>query len=559
MKKRIFTLLLALMMCAFAVCSFAAEPPADEVLIGGTGDTETRMQVRLDGTDEDWSSSDNSVVMTPTNMANPVDFKVTLNTTVIKNAIIEWYNYGQTLVNGNATLAQYLEEWTVTGKFTVKIVFPSQIEIPAEHRTNSKALVGFNDEVADLFVETGRSVSTSGKNTTLTIDIAIKDFFAEDDAKDGITEQALYEGIMSGTYLNELTYTLIGANTGRFSSPLRVEGTLEGKTTIEIGNTQTLDAVVRFYTNTLTATLRVKDIGGGGTGTGTEYKLTFNVDGDKTVVDPIYTHGPVDFGDLTYPKKPGYTFDGWYFDAAMTEKVTGDFKISKNTTLYGTWVNDTLIDDDHFAYIIGYPDETIRPNNNITREEATMIFYRLLRDDVRDAIFTTNNTFKDIAPERWSNSAISTMANGGYILGRPDGNFDPEAPITRAEFATMTVRFAKLMDDSGASFSDIDNHWAASYILKAATATWINGYPDGTFRPDQNITRAEAMTLVNNVLNRHVNKEGLHKDTRFWIDIKEGEWYYFIVLEATNSHNYVRQDDGTNETWTEIVPNKTWK
>ena len=182
----------------------------------------------------------------------------------------------------------------------------------------------------------------------------------------------------------------------------------------------------------------------------------------------------------------------------------------------------------------------------------------MLRDEVRDSLRVNKNDFTDVADDRWSNVPISTMANGGFIKGYPDGTFGPGKNITRAEFATMATRFASLMDDSGASFSDIAGHWSESYVLRAATAGWIAGYPDGTFGPEKLITRAEAMTIINRVLMRSVNKEGLHADTMFWIDMDGSEWYYYITLEATNSHNYTRQEDGINENWTAIIPNKTW-
>ena len=227
-------------------------------------------------------------------------------------------------------------------------------------------------------------------------------------------------------------------------------------------------------------------------------------------------------------------------------------------TLYGHWVSNVVDTENHFAYVIGYPDGTVLPEKNITREEVAMIFYRLLRDDVRASLRTDKNDFTDVADNRWSNVAISTMANGGFIVGYTDGTFGPERNITRAEFATMATRFASLMDDSGASFSDIEGHWSKYYVLKAATAGWISGYPEGTFLPEKNITRAEAFTIINRVLARSVNKEGLHADTTLWKDMNGSEWYYYITLEATNSHNFVRQEDGINETWTAIVPNKTW-
>ena len=561
MKKRIFSILLVLIMAIMVVPSvFAANDiPSDEVKVPAT------MQVRKDGTDADWATSGNSLILQTAQMTNPVDFHAVLTTNPIKNAITEWYEYGESLIKDIAgtntvlenNLRAHFNEWPVTGEFDVTIKFPAQFsgtELDAHLTQNRNDMYGFNEEAKNLFEETGRTVTVDGNYKVLTITIAIKD--ADNDGTNGIMEQALYDGVKNGTYLNALTYTVEDVIPNTFSGTLTVTGSMDGHTSFQFG-TDPSDDVVHFFTDEVRATLRKPS-----SGTPSEpedYKITFNIDGKTDEIDPMYARGNVKEKDLPAPVKPGYTFNGWYKDSALTDKVVNSINVTKDITLYGHWVSDTLVTDDHFAYIIGYPDETVRPNRNITREEATTMFYRLLRDEVRDSIFTTENNFSDIAPDRWSNSAISTMANGGYVVGRPDGTFDPAAPITRAEFATMAVRFASLMDTSGASFSDISGHWAENYILKAATAGWVTGYPDGTFNPNAYITRAEAMTLVNNVLGRHVNEAGLHADTRKWIDMDGTEWYYYIVLEATNSHDFVRQTDGYNETWTAILPNKEWK
>ncbi|MBQ4557419.1 MAG: S-layer homology domain-containing protein [Clostridia bacterium] len=563
MTKRILTILLALMMVIVLVPSiFAANDiPSNEVKVPA------KMQVRRDGTDASWTTSGSSLTLQTAQMTEPVDYHTVLTTNPIKNAITEWYEYGESLIKDIAgtntalenTLRAHFNEWPVTGQFIVTIKFPAQLsgaELDAHLVENRNDMYGFNAEASNLFEEVGRTVAVDGNFKILTITIAIKD--ADNDGTEGIMEQALYDGVTNGTYLNELTYTVEDVIPNKFTGALTVTGSMDGYTAFQIGATfDPASDRVHFFTDTVRATL--KRPSSTPPSDDEVYKLSFNIDGKTDEIDPMYVRGTVKASELPAPVKPGYTFHGWYRDSELKDKIETSISIYKDTVVYGHWVSDTLITDDHFAYIIGYPDETVRPERNITREEATMIFYRLLRDEVRDSIFTLENNFSDIATERWSNSAISTMANGGYVVGRPGGKFDPEAPITRAEFATMAVRFASLMDTSGSSFSDISGHWAENYILKAATAGWINGYPDGSFKPDAYITRAEAMTLVNNVLGRHVNKEGLHADTRVWIDMKGDEWFYYIVLEATNSHDFVRQADGFNETWTAILPNKTWK
>ena len=212
---------------------------------------------------------------------------------------------------------------------------------------------------------------------------------------------------------------------------------------------------------------------------------------------------------------------------------------------------------DHFAYTIGYPEGDIKPLNKITREEVAMIFYRLLTDESRDALLSDTNSFTDLETERWSNRAISTLFNADIISGYPDGTFKPANPITRAEFATIAAKFDELELGGISKFTDISGHWAEDYITSSELKGWINGYPDLTFRPEQDITRAEAMTLINNVLERKVPEENIHPDAMFWPDNPKEEWYYEAIMEATNSHDYVIEDDG-DELWTGMKANKVW-
>lgn len=215
--------------------------------------------------------------------------------------------------------------------------------------------------------------------------------------------------------------------------------------------------------------------------------------------------------------------------------------------------------DDHFAYVIGYEDGTVKPDGQIIRAEVATIIFRLLDPDVRDENLTSENGFTDVSEGDWYNTAISTLVELGIIEGRSDTIFDPNAPITRAEFATLFARF----DESGVKpdggFADVKTHWAREYIERAAALGWINGYEDGTFRPDSRITRAEAMTMINRVLNREPEDEGdLLSDMRVWSDNKPGTWYYLAVQEATNSHDYTRHN-APYEHWTELTADPDWE
>lgn len=219
--------------------------------------------------------------------------------------------------------------------------------------------------------------------------------------------------------------------------------------------------------------------------------------------------------------------------------------------------------DDHFAYIIGYPDGTVQPNGQITRAEATTIFFRLLTEESRSANLTKTNGYTDVASDAWYNTAVSAMTKAGIVDGYPDGTFRPDAPITRAEMAKIISLFAKL-DKSESRFSDIAGHWAEAYIKLAAGNGWIAGYPDGTFGPQRNITRAETATMINRVLDR-VPSEESHLLSRgvmqIWPDANPGDWFYLAMQEATNSHDYERNAKwaAADEQWTALRETRDWK
>ena len=216
---------------------------------------------------------------------------------------------------------------------------------------------------------------------------------------------------------------------------------------------------------------------------------------------------------------------------------------------------------DHFAYIVGYGNGEVRPQNNITRAEVATIFFRLLTDDVRDENLTKTNRYSDVAATSWYNTAVSTLSSMGIITGYPDGTFRPNAAITRAEFAAIAARFDNDGDKTAAKFSDIATHWAKDEISIAYNNGWITGYPDGTFGPQRDITRAETMTLVNRVLNRQPETEDdLLPNMTVWTDNANPKaWYYLAVQEATNSHYYEFKTNSKYEKWTELRETRDWK
>ena len=262
------------------------------------------------------------------------------------------------------------------------------------------------------------------------------------------------------------------------------------------------------------------------------------------------------------PSRPGYRFTGWYRDEDLKNRIDGTFNVYTIVTIYAGWertsVPSMLNGNDHYAYIQGYADGTVRPNANITRAQVATIFFRLLDEDVRDDNLTTYNTFPDVDEDYWANTAISTMASLGVINGRNSGLFDPDAYITRAEFAAICARF----DDSGVAgvttFTDTADHWAEDEISRAAALGWIQGYSDDSFRPDQYISRAQAVTMINRVLCRlPEDTDDLLSGMNTWTDCHESDWFYLAIQEATNSHDFVTKDR-VYESWTDLNRAPDW-
>jgi uncharacterized repeat protein (TIGR02543 family) len=311
--------------------------------------------------------------------------------------------------------------------------------------------------------------------------------------------------------------------------------------------------------------------GGGGGGSTGAYTLTYETNGGTEIPSERVNAGTI--VDLTkkVTSRDGYDFGGWYTDAELTNPVSGDtFTVTGNATLYAWWIARTiegsvtaapslLESDDHFAYVVGYTDGLVHPEADITRAEAATIFFRLLKEDVRESNLTKTNTFSDVNEGNWFNIAVSTMANLGIVKGRNSETFDPNAPITRAELAAICARFDEGASDIGNSFSDISGHWAESEIKRAAYLGWIEGYTDGTFRPNKDITRAESMTLINRVLNRiPENTTDLLDNMNIWPDSMDTtRWYYLAVQEATNSHTFNSKNE-SNETWSAMSEDPDW-
>ncbi len=286
--------------------------------------------------------------------------------------------------------------------------------------------------------------------------------------------------------------------------------------------------------------------------------VKINVGGKSGVVEDVKVNPgeKLDVSKLPVPEKEGFVFAGYYTDPELKEKAEGELEITKDTTLYARMVNTTpakdLNSDDHFAYINGYPDGEVKPFANISREEVATIFFRLLSVVRRGEITAGAVSFNDMTDDRWSKEAVDVMAAGGYINGYPEGDFRPEGAITRAEFVTIASRFTDEAADDGEYFNDISGHWAEKYIRTAANNAWLDGSNTGSFRPDDYITRADAIRIVNRMLVRYVNDDGITENAKQWPDNSEDSAYYYDILEATNSHDYDKQEDGYNDLWKDV-------
>ncbi len=287
---------------------------------------------------------------------------------------------------------------------------------------------------------------------------------------------------------------------------------------------------------------------------------------------------------LQQPTKAGYTFLGWTWpgeDTPQTEVTIPAGSIDdreytahwqKRKTSHSSsgrpkpqpeeeklpYVPPALASEEHFAYIMGYPDGNVRPEANISRAEVAAIFFRLMTDDFRAENAAAANPFPDVNPGSWYNNAVSTAARAGLIRGLPDGTFAGERPITRAEFAAIAARFLSDETAPDSGFADMAGHWAADEVSRAVAAGWIKGFPDGGFHPGDYITRAEVVTMVNRMLGRTPNAAGMREDMAVWPDNLPAAWYYADVQEATNGHTYERDGASAPETWTGLTANRDW-
>ena len=297
------------------------------------------------------------------------------------------------------------------------------------------------------------------------------------------------------------------------------------------------------------------------------HTLTFDTMGGSKIAPETVRHGLT----VAKPKDPvngGYWFDGWYTDKTYRTPYNFATPLTQDTTIYAKWflivlpgVTDKkatpkLNTSDHFAYVQGYPDGTVKPAGNITRAETAAILFRLMDDASRKTYYSTKSGFRDVASGSWYNTYVATLNNAGVITDSSNGYFRPNEAITRAELAAMLAKFSETTVAAN-YFNDVSaKYWAANAIAICAKLGWITGYPDGTFRPDKNVTRAELMAMINRATGRAPKSaDAFLPGMKTWIDNTSDKWYYLDVQEATNSHSYTVKG---SETWTALTSAPNW-
>ena len=297
------------------------------------------------------------------------------------------------------------------------------------------------------------------------------------------------------------------------------------------------------------------------------HTLTFDTMGGSKIAPETVRHGLT----VAKPKDPvngGYIFDGWYTDKTFRHRYDFSTPLTEDITIYAKWFlivlpgvtvkknTPKLNTSDHFAYVQGYPDGTVKPTGNITRAETAAILFRLMDDASRKTYYSTKSGFRDVASGSWYNTYVATLNNAGVITDSSNGYFRPNEAITRAELAAMLAKFS---ETTGAAnyFNDVSaKYWAANAIAICAKLGWITGYPDGTFRPDKNVTRAELMAMINRATGRAPKSaDAFLPGMKTWIDNTSDKWYYLDVQEATNSHSYTVKG---SETWTALTSDPNW-
>ena len=489
----------------------------------------------------------------------------------------------------SGALATDFNNSLVTGSFTITLDHESGMSLTNDTTTLISVL---NSQLpaTSIFTVTDVTTTADGKKTTITVAV-----------KGGTTVAYLNSNV--NTYLADMTFTVgLTASFEKSDIIASFVGTVELVESDELTPTKNPFFQIGFNGGDAASALTVQVYkpassgsgsysSGGGSGSGTwsggtttgpttptvtpdptkDVSSTFITDGEgeepvvatlneRTGVIEITGGSGTHSTTATPPEKAGFIANGYSdtpfaggdknYDGVSTGTGSRFYPRYVNVTVPAALAQDTDENGNplHKSYISGYPDGEVKPNNNISREEVTAAFDRLLNTVFRATIATTSQNFPDVAGDRWSNDSIATMANGGFIVGDESGNFNPSKPITRAEFAVIAAKFAPANAELGENyFTDIDGHWAKDYILKIAGQYWISGYTDGSFNPNGYITRAEAMAIINRMLVRYGDEDA--EIGKEWPDVSAADWYHDIVKEATNNNVFERTENGWSEKW----------
>lgn len=508
------------------------------------------------------------------------DFKSTLDMTKVREAFQAYQAAAKSVCGDDAVKLAALNLIPVTGQFTISVIYDEKMT-PADeaYHLETGKMNGFNEEAKRVFVDSKREIvsgavkadgtveATEGYKTLLiTVDvIAPPSEFAWEGKSGDFASKLVYADLEKSldALLGDIWYEVKGVSVTEES----VTGTTYYTETISmVGSIQIGGAIstINFSTKqaeggennyegeawedisaTVSLTKKSSNSGGGGGSFVTP---------DKTPV-PVQTVAPV------ATEVPGATTDpNATMDPQTPSSTIPPYDPSDNK------VPSVLNGDDHYVYIIGYPEGDVRPEGNITREEVATIFYRILKDEFRDTIYTKNHNYSDVELSRWSNKAIATLTNGGFIQGYGDdaNTFKPAGDMTRLEFIVMATNFldesdseVKYLDD--VKFTDVPERlsWGQEALQKAAIAELIDEDERTNFRPEEKIKRHEAMKIINRLLVRNVKADGLIDGYVQWPDNPQDAKYYFEVIEATNSHTFERLPDGY-EKWTSVDQNWIW-
>ncbi len=442
-----------------------------------------------------------------------------------------------------AALTDDLNNSLITGEFVITIQVPKNLTVDESYKLNG---VGF-DVAGTVFEETVPREyveETNWNQYKVTMNVI------------GGTKVSDIEGDINNK-LNDIVFTCENAQPTEFGV---YDVIIEASGSVNIGGFADINFVFKPDVKKATIVATEKRLGDVVVDAGDplpDVTIAF-VFGDEVDVIPSITgkgSASVNLDTLAKPEKEGYLFGGFFSDKALTIPLSGNITTDTDMIIYGKWVNaevpDAFESGIHKVYVLGYPDGLVRPEENISREEAITMFYRLMKHEEIDVEFTGPETkaYTDVAPDRWSAEAIYEMSGTGILKGYPDGSFKPAKNITRAEFAAIISRFVEDRQETGTVFADIAGHWAETEILTAAAHGWVIGYEDGSYKPEQFITRIEAIKIINRMLVRYATADGLLEGIRIFSDCPETDKYFLDIVEASNTHKYTRKEDGFSEQW----------